>query len=75
MVVEMQLADTAKYPERFQRSLFGFGEETHRTLLDGEMVPGSYSAQFSGVGYTSGVYFYRLEGAGMSKTGKMVLMK
>lgn len=55
--------------------VYNISGELVATLLDGEMVPGSYSAQFSGAGYTSGIYFYRLEGAGMSKTGKMVLIK
>lgn len=55
--------------------VYNVSGELVATLLDGEMVPGSYTAQFSGVGYTSGVYFYRLEGAGRSATGKMVLLK
>jgi len=56
-------------------SVYNSNGELVATLLDGEFEPGKYSAQFSGNGYPSGVYFYRLQGMGKTATGKMVLLK
>lgn len=56
-------------------SVYNSNGELVATLLNGEFEPGKYSAQFSGNGYTSGVYFYRLQGMGKTAVGKMVLLK
>jgi photosystem II stability/assembly factor-like uncharacterized protein len=45
------------------------------TLVDGPMSAGTHSVVFDGSKYSSGVYFYRLESAGLTKTGKMLLVK
>jgi hypothetical protein len=45
------------------------------TLEDGAREAGNYGVKWDGAGFPSGVYFYRLEMQGLSKTMKMLLMK
>lgn len=45
------------------------------TLVDSYIQAGTHSAVFNGSSLASGVYFYRIEMNGISKTGKMLLMK
>jgi len=69
--IEFSVASRGNYT----LTVFNAGGEEVATLLNGEFEPGKYSAQFSGNGYTSGVYFYRLQGMGKTAVGKMILMK
>ncbi len=43
--------------------------------LDGFIKAGTYNAEIDGSGLASGVYFYRLEASGFTKTMKMTLIK
>jgi hypothetical protein len=50
------------------------------TLVNEEQSAGTYEVDFSGYGYASGVYFYRIEAEGMNgnkfiDAKKMVLVK
>ncbi|MBK8554074.1 MAG: PQQ-binding-like beta-propeller repeat protein [Ignavibacteria bacterium] len=45
------------------------------TLVDEQMNPGTYSVQFDGSKYSSGIYFYRLSASGFTETRKMNLIK
>lgn len=45
------------------------------TLVDKEMKPGVYRADWDASAYSSGVYFYRLESEGFTETKKMMLIK
>jgi len=45
------------------------------TLVDGHLEAGSHVVEFDGTNLSSGVYFYRLETNGFSKTHKMMLLK
>ncbi|MEO8167184.1 MAG: T9SS type A sorting domain-containing protein, partial [bacterium] len=45
------------------------------TIASGEFNAGAYTATFDASSLSSGLYFYRLEAAGFSKTMKMILMK
>jgi hypothetical protein len=47
------------------------------TLVDGELVAGTYSVRFGGnaAELSSGIYFYRLQTPAFSQTQKMVLMR
>jgi len=45
------------------------------TLVDSPMSAGSHSVIFNGSDLGSGVYLYKLESKGFTKTGKMLLMK
>jgi hypothetical protein len=44
-------------------------------LVDKEMLPGSYAAEWNAQNFSSGVYFYRIEADGFVKSSKMVLIK
>ena len=45
------------------------------TLVSQNMTAGTYKADWDASKYSSGVYFYRLETEGFSKTSKMILVK
>jgi YD repeat-containing protein len=45
------------------------------TLLDRELEAGPYTAQFSTVSWGAGEYFYRLDAAGRSRTGRMTVLR
>jgi hypothetical protein len=45
------------------------------TLIDGEVYAGTHSIKWNADKYSSGIYFYRLEAQGFSKTMKMLLLK
>lgn len=46
-----------------------------KTLIDNYLAAGYYSAVFDGTNIASGVYFYRLNAEGFSKTLKLILVK
>ena len=67
----------------FRISEFGFvslkvfdvlGREA-ATLVDGELPPGVYKTTWHAVGFSSGLYFYRLESSGRSDVKKMILLQ
>jgi hypothetical protein len=45
------------------------------TLVNRYQVAGHYALTWNAAGYSSGVYFYRLQTASFTATGKMILMK
>jgi photosystem II stability/assembly factor-like uncharacterized protein len=45
------------------------------TLINQQMKPGNYIAEWNAGNYASGVYFYRLETGDFAETRKMVLLK
>jgi hypothetical protein len=45
------------------------------TLFNEELKPGTYEIEWNASGFSSGVYFYRLEAGEFSVTKKMVLLK
>ncbi|OQY75695.1 MAG: hypothetical protein B6D45_05390 [Ignavibacteriales bacterium UTCHB3] len=69
--IEFSVAEKGEYSLK----VYNINGELVAQLLQGYLEPGSYSALFSGAGYTSGIYFYRLEGAGKAESRKMILMK
>jgi len=44
-------------------------------LVNGWRDTGVHEVTFDGVGFSSGIYFYRLDAGGQSASGKMVLVK
>lgn len=50
------------------------GEEV-KVLLKGYHMAGIYKVDFDGSGYSSGIYFYRLETGEFTQTRKMILIK
>ncbi len=45
------------------------------TLVNEQLKPGTYEADFDGSKYSSGVYFYQLSAGDFSQTKKMILIK
>jgi photosystem II stability/assembly factor-like uncharacterized protein len=45
------------------------------TLVNQKLNPGVYNVEFDGSGFSSGVYFYKLESEGFSNTKKMILIR
>lgn len=45
------------------------------TLVGEELTPGSYSVHWNAAGFSSGMYFYRLESNNFSMTKKLILAK
>lgn len=45
------------------------------TLINEELKPGTYEAEWDGSNFSSGIYFYKLETGDFTETKKMVLMK
>jgi hypothetical protein len=43
-------------------------------LANEVMAPGSHMVQFDATGYSSGIYFYRLEAGEFSEVRKMLLL-
>jgi len=46
-----------------------------KTLVDEKQNPGSYSIEFDGSDFTSGVYFYKLTAGEYTDVKRMVLVK
>jgi hypothetical protein len=44
-------------------------------LVNANLIPGTYEAEFDGSNYPSGVYFYRLSASEYSESKKMILLK
>ncbi len=45
------------------------------TLVNENLSPGSYNVKWNATGYTSGIYFYKLEAGDFSETKRMILLK
>lgn len=56
-------------------SIYDISGKELEILLNGRMNSGAYEYQWNASNYPSGVYFYKLETAGFSKTMKMTLLK
>ncbi|MCK9408198.1 MAG: hypothetical protein WCX28_08510 [Bacteriovoracaceae bacterium] len=61
--------------ERVTLDMYNVLGEKVTTLVDEEMMPGTYSVQWNGSGCASGVYFYRLRTKNFSATKSLVLLK
>ena len=46
-----------------------------RTLMDEELKPGHHTIQWNASGFSSGVYFVRLQSGDFSKSQKLILLK
>jgi hypothetical protein len=45
------------------------------TLINSELKPGTYEADWDGSDYSSGIYFYKLEAGDFTETKKMLMVK
>jgi len=64
-----------KNPSNVQLSIYSINGQKVATLVNGPMSAGAHSVAFDGSKLASGVYFYRFESAGLTKSGKMLLLK
>jgi photosystem II stability/assembly factor-like uncharacterized protein len=60
---------------RADLSVFDITGRKIETLLKGDLSAGKYKFDFNAENYSSGIYFYRLETSGFTKTMKMVMIK
>lgn len=56
-------------------SIYDISGKELAILINGRLNTGAYEYQWNAVDFPSGVYFYKLETAGFSKTMKMTLLK
>ncbi len=61
--------------ERVTMQVFNLTGQLVRTLVDQEMYPGSYTVEFDGRGFASGMYLYRLTAGGNAQTRSMMMVK
>ncbi len=64
-----------KNPSDVKLTIYSINGQKVATLVNGPMSAGRHSVTFNGAKYASGVYFYHFESAGMTRTGKMLLLK
>jgi hypothetical protein len=46
-----------------------------QVLVNGQLAAGSYETKWAASGFSSGVYFYKLETNGFTDTKKMLMIK
>jgi hypothetical protein len=56
-------------------SVYNLRGQKIKTLLSAFLLSGIHSVEWNAQNSASGIYFYKLEAEGLSKTGKMILMK
>jgi hypothetical protein len=55
--------------------IFDFTGREIASLVSNELSKGYHIQKWNATGYSSGVYFYRLQAGGSTKTGKLILLK
>lgn len=75
-----EIAYEVAAPSRVSIRVYDVGGRLVRTLVDEHLEPGRYSVAWDGTAGTgapvaSGVYFYKMEGAGFKATRKIVVVK
>ncbi|MBE0570954.1 MAG: T9SS type A sorting domain-containing protein [Ignavibacteriaceae bacterium] len=81
--IKYSISDVIANPERIGMKqsqfvslrIFDIAGNEITTLVKEDKFPGDYEVIFNAVGLPSGIYFYKLETAGFSKTKKMILLK
>ncbi len=68
------------YAANIELSIFNILGEKVKTLVSGEILPGSYNVNWNGTNdfnqqLTSGIYFYRLKTSNFIQTKKMILIR
>jgi hypothetical protein len=62
-------------PSRVKLSIFSVTGQKVATLVDGPVRAGAHTVRFDGSNHASGVYLYRFESTGLTRTGKMLILK
>jgi len=73
--LQIAKGDKAKGSARVRLGVYDVLGREVAVLINGNLGEGAHSAVWNAAGMPSGIYFYRLEGNGYVKTGKMTLMK
>jgi len=55
--------------------IYDIGGRIVETIVNRELSAGTYKADWNASGYSSGVYFYKLESSGFTDTKKMMIIK
>ena len=69
------IAYTIRSTERVTLRVFDPMGREIATLVDADLEPGSYRAEFDGAAHQSGVYVYQLTVGGQQQTRSMTLLK
>ena len=56
-------------------SVYDLSGKVVRVLFNEHHTPGTYETSFEGSGFSSGVYFYKLESGSFSEVRKMTFIK
>lgn len=62
-------------PSDVRLTIFDINGKEVQTLLNEKKSPGVYKVTWDGAGFTSGVYFYRLQTRDFTQTKKMIMIK
>ncbi|MCC6866534.1 MAG: VCBS repeat-containing protein [Ignavibacteria bacterium] len=64
-----------KFTTKVNLSVFDMTGKLVETLIDQNLIPGTYESDFNSRNLSSGVYFYRLNAGGFTETKKMSFIK
>jgi len=56
-------------------SIYDIQGKLVKTIVEGELTPGSYEREFDGKGVSSGIYFYKMEADNFTSTKRMMLVR
>ena len=70
---DRRLAFSIRTAGRVRLSVTDIAGRSVATLYERDLPPGRYTVSFSSAHWAGGVYFYRLESAGKSLTGRLVV--
>jgi len=62
-------------PGHYELVVYDTNGRVVSTLMNSELVSRDYSVKFNGSGLASGVYYYRLQGAEISRVKKLILLR
>ena len=73
--VKFDIPSGVRQPSNVKLIVFdGLGKEVV-TLVNEQLSPGSYEAEFDGSNFASGIYFYKLEAGSFVETKRMIMLK
>ncbi len=62
-------------PSQVKLTIYNIQGQEVTTIVQGHQPPGMYSVEWDGKGFSSGIYFYRLQAGDFIQTRKMLLLK
>jgi hypothetical protein len=70
---DRRLAFSIRSAGRVRLSVTDVAGRAVASLYERDLSPGRYTVSFSSAGWVGGVYFYKLQSAGKSLTGRLVV--